>query len=503
MAEQPEKGELVDYVTKFAESVISAVSDMAGMELTLKGDGTALQEIETELTTAAIMPFSGPVSGDFFIFVREEEWRPALTELGFTDEEFTEGILEVIKEVINVAAASAMMWVQMDHGALITIHAPRILQGSLLLPEMQVARQSLQGVSLSVDVFLALDTMDQSLSNKFKHQTKELAAISNILESIEEILIIVEPDGSISEKTTAPARNAFGEDIIGKDLPFAFRSGGDQAAETGKKMGSYLWTAANQLLPEQFQQLMNGAPATITLPSGDDNEPTEYKVAYTAVIEADKLQRILITLTAENIARLKESIGFAYKKIIESMGDLGSTLEDGHDHQEVLSYLKESIPLAETSLSAVDHLNPDMADEMLRSMHLIKGGSRMLHFDPIEYFAHNAEKILVEYRETRQLGEMQLLDLKRSVRLVRQGLSSLRMLCRARVSEEISPWKGFLSVLHKSTEALAIDLGKRVDVSVASKRALSGLDLSLLRHVLTHMIRNSVDHGIEAPGPSE
>ncbi len=170
--------------------------------------------------------------------------------------------------------------------------------------------------------------------------------------------------------------------------------------------------------------------------------------------------------------------------------------------------------------------NPDMV-AVKRTLHTIKGNTAILGFQRISDWTHNLESILAEdgrlpspqeYQSLRELWKQSLMTISDyltigrtdTVELQPQHFDQLRALaCESQIAEEINqlieywnyePVAMHLDRLAKYSKQIAQRLNKDLRVVVEDNAVrLPRNCLNTFWASLIHVVRNSIDHGIETP----
>ncbi len=152
--------------------------------------------------------------------------------------------------------------------------------------------------------------------------------------------------------------------------------------------------------------------------------------------------------------------------------------------------------------------DPETLKHVFRQAHSLKGSARHLELNHISTIAHKIEDVLVKVRDNpgkltkSVIGNIDelIIALFREFRNLGDMIERLRMFSNLRVSVTPAEWEGplgeFLNSLPQMVESLARDLNKEVTFKINC----TVKDLPFLKEIKTpliHLIRNSVDHGIE------
>ncbi|MCB9228833.1 MAG: diguanylate cyclase [Deltaproteobacteria bacterium] len=167
-------------VREFCVGISKAFSSIIGVDLHLQNRDTLLDEVEkfsTQHTTIATVPFSGGVTGEFFICVCKSDWAPLLAEIsGLSPDsaEMAELLNSTFQEIINTAAGEAIGAIKANFGV-VTMLSPRLIEGTLDYPATRLYNFSfLSDKNHSiVEARLSLDLMEQEINVEHERLKKD------------------------------------------------------------------------------------------------------------------------------------------------------------------------------------------------------------------------------------------------------------------------------------------------------------------------------------------
>jgi len=153
--------------------------------------------------------------------------------------------------------------------------------------------------------------------------------------------------------------------------------------------------------------------------------------------------------------------------------------------------------------------NPDAIGNItayMRDLHSLKGSARYLEFRRIADIAHETESLLVSIRDKVPAQNEEILQqLESRIEKLRQELQNIRdMNDKFQSFAQTSPdsesaetsLRNFLETIEKMIYDIADELGKEVEVEVHNEVSKVP-QLARLRNPIIHLVRNSLDHGIE------
>ncbi|NQZ59590.1 MAG: HAMP domain-containing histidine kinase [Lentisphaeraceae bacterium] len=125
----------------------------------------------------AHIPFYGPISGDFFVSVNEDEWKKAIQATLNTVG--NDVITSSLKEFINISVGQTIPLIKKDFVDL-NYSSPRIIRGQLEYPNGKTISSTITLPDLiSVDITIAIDLMKTNISEKVLDQTLEKIKSTN------------------------------------------------------------------------------------------------------------------------------------------------------------------------------------------------------------------------------------------------------------------------------------------------------------------------------------
>lgn len=340
-------------------------------------------------------------------------------------------------------------------------------------------------------------------------RTKELKAAKDetesILRSIREGLVVVMPDLCFSPTHSLAAPTLLGvESLSGLRVPEVLlpKGLGDKVDAQRTKVEGFLGSAFNLYIPDQFDDLLRYAPTRVTLPSASGGQRI-LSLSYSAVLDNDTIARIVIAVRDDTeLEALRQSGITIHKRAIEALSGLTTLSENPAFH----SYIQECTRLLG------DNPKGDI-DAMFRALHTIKGGARQFGLEYLQHFAHEAESHAAQLRDQDEVGKSTANNtaqssLSEESSWVERGLIALAKLLKLHSAApferrdqdaEAKAWRASVETIKQGFVGLSQELGKRARLSLSASQPLFGKDRVLLDTVLTHLLRNALDHGVETP----
>ncbi len=535
------EGDLHSYAEAFANHLSVAIASLSGIDLVpapfSNGELYSLgKTLQLSYPYTAMTSFSGGICGDYMISCEAREWENVFSELVSETEPFETLFISFLKECLNMAVGHAIDVLRPKFPNL-TFISPKFLVGSLDYPATDTISLKLTGGPIQhFEIHLAINTMlheveralqkehierieaqvrvalmkemAEQLESEVSARTRELRAAKErteaILRSLSEMLLTINRDLTVADEVSDSAKTFFGSRMIGRSLLDLFYPISKSSLQIERQsMEDFLGSAFDLLVPDQFSAMIGQAPQRLYfLREGERGKAFRFSLQYSPVIVEGQLEKIVISMRDDTIiGELKDAMGTSYKKMVSSLEHLQTLLDDEQNTQSLIAYLEDMVPLAESLNDGLKHFDEEKVEDLMRHTHTIKGGARTFKLEYIQYFAHEAESILTKLRKGQSsLTTSDFVTLSENVRMVIAGLKSLKkMFTKESPPDATSVWLSCVENLKRSARALAYDLQKDVDFEVDSEFMLYGKDLSIFNRILPHLLRNSIDHGLELP----
>lgn len=267
-----------------------------------------------------------------------------------------------------------------------------------------------------------------------------------------------------------------------------------------------------------------------------ENLEKDLEITWVPILMDEQVQQILITIKdVTEINKLKSDNVRRETDLAIIIEIVESGLNDFYENIAMLrNYLNEAIVVARRSSDGdIDDIN-----HIFRCLHTIKGNSRSLNWKGIANISHDIEQYFDNIKKKKNnwrtqnalerlsfleekiykyqflfesrlkgksnLSEKQSLDLIKKIRSIAlendiEENQKIKRIISAIDLEQFETLERILSPLSHGIEQDAVDLGKKVPIiDWGSERVLLPKNKKqLLRDIFTHIIRNSIDHGIE------
>ncbi len=180
------------------------------------------------------------------------------------------------------------------------------------------------------------------------------------------------------------------------------------------------------------------------------------------------------------------------------------------DSEEQIEFMKESIDELKPH-----HNNREHIDKLFRAIHTIKGGASLFEFDEIIHFAHLVEDFVESLRDNEIEMNQKAISLLREcrehfIRLIDDNTENSKSESTQILTDKIinklyfvkeTSSSELLQSIEKNVQTMADKLSKKINFKISIKN--QNFNQEIIKQIynpLTHMIRNSIDHGVEEIG---
>ncbi|MEZ0315156.1 MAG: ATP-binding protein [Myxococcota bacterium] len=416
--------------------------------------------------------------------------------------------------------------------------------------------------ALTASVNAMMDTIrsyESDLEAKVRARTAELAAakreLTDIFDNMEQAIFTVNAEGTVNAQYSAASRRIFGHEDIAKRpahelLQFA-------APWNGADERMRLWLAsiigADDL---QWTLAAEDPPSRVRYRKQDDETPRNViDLQYVPIYDAGAVAKVMIIATdVTRVVDLEHELRAQAEEnrlTVERVSEIISI-----DPRLFTTFMNEARALtddAQTKLDAIGGGDEAALRELFRAMHTLKGNARIFRLTSIQNAAHAVEdeldimragkasqealprlresvatltKLVTEFERlaTRVVGtqgagdavgqavvrvrEAHVLALRRAFKDLRERLratggegEALAPLGEAIVALGRVPFGSVIARYQREVLDIAREQQKRVhEVAVIGEAVeVDGRLADKLGIVLMHVLRNAIDHGIEAP----
>jgi PAS domain-containing protein len=384
--------------------------------------------------------------------------------------------------------------------------------------------------------FRLAEHLSLKLKEEVERQTLELRSI---MENIPQGVFIMLADRSIQGNYSRELEEILGlKDLAGQPaLPLLFKDS-QLTAEDRSIMESilissfdepsYIWELNMSNLPHEFVRL------------GQDASPQILAIEWHPIMNREKrVDRVLVTL--RNVTELRD-LQASQRKDQEAFSVLLEIVQVSPERfRDFMRQSQEILRQAEQDAKAHEHRL--LQRKLLMRLHTWKGLARSLHFKRLASRIHDAEQVLAHAQvgeETAWSSELNdLHDLlqayenvgkERLGRMTEEGSSGLLTAEAQQLQEAWYRYHGKADAAQREALDLALEIYVRSLPGLSCEQLLDGLELELqslaldlkktvprleregaleqqlphslyrnLSYALQHLVRNSMDHGIESP----
>lgn len=343
-----------------------------------------------------------------------------------------------------------------------------------------------------------INNMIQSLKEKkqleIEHALTETSLKENrkYLSNIREGLILVNRDLIINENYSLFMREMFGErDISGKKLTDFLFPARDSDSEKRDDLEMFISLLFNNVTAD-IDMISDINPLLDCWINLGDRKILIDAFVQRIIGDGDKVENIMI------IFKDKTSIFYAEKELEEErkraqseLDYIATLLNTGPD--TFLKFIGEAETVMTDLKEGISRLNErEFVEKSFREIHSLKGTAGYFNFRTIETLAHDLETRLKE--KSPENIEPVLEELFREFEAVKGLINRFRDFADQSKSE----LEQFFTSLKSMAQRITEDQEKQIQFDFSSDlETLPGLDN--LKNALIHLIRNSIDHGIEAP----
>lgn len=371
-----------------------------------------------------------------------------------------------------------------------------------------------------------------SLEEKVEERTRELRKsnealeeskkeIDDIMENVSQGLMTIYPDGSISPEYSHRVVEIFDRTDLGNTKFYSIFKR-DQTLT--KRVGDYIEQMfTNQFMSDKIFEATNPLRQNFYVPDAlpDDAPPRVLEFGFSRIFKTDEggektkeIQKLMVVIDdrTDEYALKKE----LEKKAEEQSSRVEKLYQILQLQPSVFSgFISESSEILDGVNTSLGQLGTDrdqnqkLLQRCFREVHTLKGNARALNLDSIGKTAHELEDVFADLRE-----EPEKMDAERKERVL-SAVASLKNeihdgnalfekilnMQHALKSHSNDLMGEFEERLKNIVEREKKSSSKLIEFKLQNdlKRPLPGPAMVKLRNPLSHLIRNSFNHGIESP----
>ncbi|VUD41939.1 Chemotaxis protein CheA [Thalassocella blandensis] len=350
------------------------------------------------------------------------------------------------------------------------------------------------------------------LEEKVSQRTEELRNknydIQIMLNNIRQGLITVQPDGRIYHEYSRFVETIFETDQIANqyydDLLF-------RHAELSQNDKDQITEAVKAIINEDVMNFeFNHHLLCDTIEVEINHQHKILDLDWSAITEQDDdtVTKIMISIRDVTALRQAESEREQQKRELIIIGQLINISDT--KFKAYCKSVDKLIHKNETLIQSNNPLTHETLTSLFRNMHTIKGNSRTYGFDFLSDAAHQAEDLYSRLSATKEPRDTPQIQLAQDLSNLRQTLKEYQTVFQ-RVFERgntdtANPQqnasftlKTTLENITQSLPSIALELGKNAPLVefLSDDIEISEQTAELINQVFTHILRNSIDHGIE------
>jgi HPt (histidine-containing phosphotransfer) domain-containing protein len=422
--------------------------------------------------------------------------------------------------------------------------------GRYLAPNIQLWMVAGNLILVSTIVYLvsANSVLNQLKLNKKLSDTN--TEIRGILENIPQGIMMVGPNGQVHPNYSAHLCKLLKtENIAGRDLIELLFDNSNLGSDTqaSQKVAIDVCLGA-----DEFQYELNKEVFIREFEKEIEGEKVIFEMDWNPIIIDDEIDHMLIALRDVTHLRALQYKAKEARKELETIGEIINVSKE-----EFRTFIESSRQMIGENQSLIQQsgdqkLNQEDRDALFRNMHTIKGNARTMSFLPITHIVHDIEEVYSQYDQlpTERVSSKRMLeDLERLVVEIERYTNLSEIKLGYKIDDKDDPSHEYYqvshSIIHKYIESLeclkiqdavkldntindvtnfikninCIKLEQLVSINIKNLAKLSkelgkanpvvsvnDNDIyvkpvvnALLKNILTHMFRNTIDHGLETP----
>ena len=442
--------------------------------------------------------FTGGISSPFLVFIIPV---PLLTAVAFGKKP------AIITAIFSIATALVLAFISLAHLGFSTLESNSYIMNILdfIVSFLVLIQLSSIGISIFQNIRKAGDQIEEDAQNR-----------KDLLDSLEDGIFFIEKDGFISREHSKAMRTMFPDfSNYGNIKDFYYRYK-QISAENSKVILDLLWEDNPGF--SDFNMNVRMLPKNITVEKNEDKKyySLNYKPLYG---EQKKLDRVLVS-TKDITLEVEQE-----KKIENQIERNERISKAASDTEGFKQFLEENNSLFK-KVETFSHSGFDAA-EPKRYIHTLKGNLALFCFKKLADMIHNVEDLIEqnkteqsvqEWNKVNDLWAKQTNDLVNNLNLnrldnffpvIREKLNTLHNWAsrdgNAALSDKVwdlyclplddlfNKYKDFCKQLNLKNPS------KKVDIIVdKDSDDLAHSEIAMFDQAIIHIIKNSVDHGIES-----
>ncbi|MEN9360044.1 MAG: hypothetical protein RL095_1579 [Verrucomicrobiota bacterium] len=539
------------YVESFREQAIACAEAMFGLSLAPEGEASTCEITPGESRTWVLIPFSGPISGDYLI-ATDDSWAPLIEGMMGDGSEAT--VNACLKEYLNTVVGEAINAIMADFSDL-TFLSPLVLRGSLDMPQVKTYKCRLSGGGVALDLILSLNLMKQDIGLKLEDQVRQTlaekqrahkaeATVKAIMGSIPDGILVLDGRGCIRPGFSSELGRLFFLDPREiEEKSFVSICPAGALAGQGALFSDWLKLALDPPCGMPWEDVCAIGPLSLCDFRDPQGARRVYRFAWTALDAGGEKSLLGVIRDVTRQQEMEEAVENAKREHERNMELVSAVISiNNADLMQFLGECNSIIGELENALEA--GADRDMVNHLFRGIHTLKGNASTMRFRDLSDSAHELEDVLqlcrsgsgfmhVKDETAPRLAKVkgmlnnihtllnrfnirqearsgcgdqiavdmnELTDLARRIEDFGRQQSLPQLACFSREIHDLLlvPVSRLRPLLGQTAENLALELGKTVAF------VLDDAEIQLRREVfhelstpLLHMVRNALDHGLE------
>lgn len=329
-----------------------------------------------------------------------------------------------------------------------------------------------------------------------------------ILRSLHEGLIVIDDNLKIGRLFSKQASVLLDEENLqGQDFFKILEAKSVSSSNEVAQLRDAFLMAFNLFITDQFAEVMKNSPRIFPMRLHDHNFLYEFNFA--PYVQDESVKKIVVTFSDETDRQALEDIeGFAANKALDSIVRIHELVQGKWKAHTLLDFTVDNIQVLAQILTIIDE--PYDADHVFRHLHNLKGAARTLDLQALARVAHSCENYVTAARSGSELNEDATMIFKSQLMALKDALAAMRDIVSPYIASQektevtwTDVWESYAEEINNSMKSMAVQLGKEVQLIFNRPEALGDYDFRLLKQLLLHLMRNSLDHGIEKPDERE
>ena len=328
------------------------------------------------------------------------------------------------------------------------------------------------------------------------------------LDNINEGLLLTNRDQIISEQYSTFLESLFGTtDIAGRTLSeFVFSSDpeGEESRDLQQMVGLIFDSAQTDM--DMFAAINPLENKTLVVNRNGERREIIIDAQFQRIVSGETVENVMVIFEDKTeIARIERELETERKRSETEIEHIQAILRSGP--QSFIDFVKESQSVLAHLDASIGKLDEErIVTELFRSLHSLKGAARYMELKSFGTALHETENLIATLRDGQREADADMArEIEGKLEALYAELDNIKGIndrFKEFASEEgvASLFAGSVRSMFENLERMANDIAAELDKSVRLRTA-TDFDtipfLSRLRDPIIHLVRNSIDHGIE------